>query len=275
LTPHIHLLVPEALWRDDGTVVSSGAPDDAAVTSVLHRTLRQVAADWEGLEATFADSDFEQAQQESLQRPLALADARLPRALHRRVAVANGFSLHADTAVHGHDRQGLERLCRYGARGPFAECRLRRLDDGRYQYTPKRGSPFVVTAEALVKRLVTLVPPPNVHLTSAHGVYAPNSNLRRLVTARPVEAPSPAVVESDVTQKTKLGSNRRLDWATLHRHTWGTDVFRCPCGGVRRIRGLHVGRRDAEARLAQLGLSRGPRAQPPATAPPRQVSLAV
>ncbi|MCU0698368.1 MAG: transposase [Myxococcaceae bacterium] len=32
-----------------------------------------------------------------------------------------GFSLHADTSVHGHDRQGLERLCRYGSRGPVAE----------------------------------------------------------------------------------------------------------------------------------------------------------
>jgi hypothetical protein len=32
-----------------------------------------------------------------------------------------GFSLHADTAVHGHDRQGLERLCRSGVRGAVAD----------------------------------------------------------------------------------------------------------------------------------------------------------
>jgi hypothetical protein len=31
-----------------------------------------------------------------------------------------GFSLHANTRVHEHDRQGLEQLCRYGARGPLA-----------------------------------------------------------------------------------------------------------------------------------------------------------
>ena len=42
----------------------------------------------------------------------------------QRVAIAEGFSLHADTAVHGNDREGLERLYRYGSGGPIAECRL-------------------------------------------------------------------------------------------------------------------------------------------------------
>ena len=28
--------------------------------------------------------------------------------------VSDGFSLHADVAVHENDREGLERLCRYG-----------------------------------------------------------------------------------------------------------------------------------------------------------------
>ncbi len=36
----------------------------------------------------------------------------------------------------------------------MADCRLRRLEDGRYEYTPKRGSPFTLPAAALVKRLV-------------------------------------------------------------------------------------------------------------------------
>lgn len=77
----------------------------------------------------------------------------------RRVAVAHGFSLHADTAVHGHDRQGLERLASHGARGPIAASRLRRLDDGRYEDSPTKGLAFTVTAAQLVRRLVSLVPP--------------------------------------------------------------------------------------------------------------------
>ncbi len=77
--------------------------------------------------------------------------------------------------MHGNDRQGLARLVRYGARGPVAESRLRRLADGRYEYSPKKGVSFTLTAAALVRRLVALVPPPNAHLTSFHGVFAPHA----------------------------------------------------------------------------------------------------
>ena len=56
-------------------------------------------------------------------RPAAAPEAEV-RPHHRRVAMADGISLHADTAVRVHDRQGLEQLCRYGARGPLAESRL-------------------------------------------------------------------------------------------------------------------------------------------------------
>jgi hypothetical protein len=54
---------------------------------------------------------------------------------------------------------------------------LRRLEDGRSEYSPKgkdvsgrQRSAFVLTAAAFVRRLVALVPPPNTDLTSFHGV---------------------------------------------------------------------------------------------------------
>ncbi|MCC6337978.1 MAG: transposase, partial [Myxococcales bacterium] len=72
----------------------------------------------------------------------------------------------------------------------LAESRLRKLEDGRYEYSPKKGVAFILTAEALVKRLVALSPPPNRHLTSFHGVYAPNAKLRPLVVTP--RAPPPA-----------------------------------------------------------------------------------
>ena len=46
----------------------------------------------------------------------------------------------------------------------------------------------------------------------------------------------------------------RLDWATLHTRTFGTDVLRCPCGGRRTVRSLHLTRKAAEERLAALGV---------------------
>ncbi len=189
------------------------------------------------------------------------------------MAVEAGFSLHADTAVHANDRQGLERLARYGARGPIAECRLRRLDDGRYEYATKKGTTLSLTAEALVRRLVALLPPARLHLTSFHGVYAPNAKLRPLVTTPPPSPPPlPQLAFHDFAPAPAKPKRPRLDWATLHRRTFGTDVLRCACGGRRRVHAVHTTRNAASERLAALGLA--PPARPTvfawqATAPPQ------
>lgn len=267
LTPHLHLLVPEAMWSADGEVAELPPPDDAEVTGVLHRVLRQTKKEWAEAEteAPFAEDEYEESQQRATQQRLELNDARSsPR---RRVAVAHGFSLHADTAVHGNDRQGLERLCRYGARGPIAESRLRRLDDGRYEYAPKKGTAFTLTAEALVRRLVALVPPAKLHLTSFHGCYAPHSTLRPLVTGvESITPPAPAPAAS-VNKPAK--KSPRFDWATLHQRTFGTDVLLCHCGGRRSIRAVHSTRATAEERLTALGVWLPSRVLPPATDSPQ------
>ena len=265
LTPHLHVLVPEAQWKtkpvtSTGEAVEVAPPSDDDVAAVLARVLRQARKDFGEADAAWPEDEYERGKRESLQRPLGLELP--PTARRRRVAVAHGFSLHADTAVHGNDRQGLERLCRYGARGPVAESRLRRLEDGRYEYCPKKGVAFIVTAEQLVRRLVSLVPPAKTHLTSFHGVYAPHAALRPLVTA-PGPKPAPA------SSKKRRRPSRRLDWAALHQHTFSVDVLRCPCGGRRRIIAIHSTRKAAEERLTQLGHHLPPRRLlPPATAQP-------
>ncbi len=261
--------MPEALWRDDGSVVELPPPSDDVVTQVLHRVLRQAKKDWADLDAAWAEDEYEVLQQRAIQERLGLPDPHLPLYRRRRVAVAQGFSLHADTAVHAHDRAGLERLGRYGARGPVAECRLKRLDDGRYEYTPKKGVAFSLTAQALVRRLVALIPPPRRHLTSFHGVYAPHAALRPLVTLPPPPTPAPPQLTFASFTSPEKKRKPRLDWATLHQRTFGIDVLRCPCGGRRSIRALHSTRKTAEDRLASLGISLPSRLLPPATAPPQ------
>ena len=148
----------------------------------------------------------------------------------------------------------------------MSESRLEQLDDGRYRYTPKKGVAFTVTAAALVKRLVALLPPPHRHLTSFHGVFAPNARLRPLVMTRPAPPEPPRVPPSP----SRPPSHRpRIDWATLHRRSFGTDVLRCPCGGRRAVTALHSTRKAAEARLAELGLPPRSLLLPPQTAPPQ------
>jgi hypothetical protein len=121
LTPHRHLVVAEAQWGEDGTVAPVAAPSDEDVARILARVLSQAKKDWAWLENVWPEDDFEELQARAIQERLGLAEPPQRRHHPRRVAVRMGFSLHADTAVHGNDRQGLERLCRYGARGAVAK----------------------------------------------------------------------------------------------------------------------------------------------------------
>ena len=297
LTPHLHVVVPDALWRKgDATRIGLPAPSDDEVVRILKRVLTLTAKDLADMEMSMPETEYEESQSLHSQERLPLAVA--PNFRKRRTASFNGFSLHADTAVHANDREGLKRLCRYGARGPVSDCRLTRLEDGRYQYVPKgkEGVLLVLSAEELVRRLLVLVPPPKRHLTSFHGAYAPNSSLREALIPRTVETsievegppqqgPSVEAVDTadavDVPTEETAGPSRlptppRLDWQTLHRRTFGHDVLQCPCGGRRSIRALHSTANAAQRRLKQLGLKILPSGMvlPDKTAPPRQASLA-
>ena len=109
-------------------------------------------------------------------------DGDIERRRGRQEAFLEGFSLHAGTHLHASDRAGLERLCRYGARGPLSLGRLTRCDDGKVRYTMKRvirgKQDLVMTGLELVEKLAVLVPPPRVNLVRYHGVFAPGSKLR-------------------------------------------------------------------------------------------------
>jgi len=63
-----------------------------------------------------------------------LADPPRPR---RCSAFIEGFSLHAGVHLHANDREGLEHLLAYGARGPISLERLSTLLDGRICYRLK------------------------------------------------------------------------------------------------------------------------------------------
>nr|WP_253894900.1 transposase [Corallococcus exercitus] len=77
-------------------------------------------------------------------------------------------------------RQGLERRCRYGARGALALERLSRAQDGRIAWRMKRPLPdgtthLLFTGLELLQRVASLVPAPRTNLTRFHGVFAPGA----------------------------------------------------------------------------------------------------
>lgn len=105
------------------------------------------------------------------------------------LAKCSGFSLHAGVAAKAHERAKLERLCRYIARPAVSSKRLSLTQHGKIQYalkTPYRDGTTHVIFEPLdfIARLCALVPKPRANLTRFHGVFAPNSKLRPLITSK-------------------------------------------------------------------------------------------
>jgi putative transposase len=88
--------------------------------------------------------------------------------------------LHAGIGTDGAEREKLEHLCRYVSGLAVATGRLAATAQGQVRYTlktPYRDGTTHVVFEPLdfIARLAALVPPPQVHLTPYHGVFAPHS----------------------------------------------------------------------------------------------------
>ncbi len=147
---------------------------------------------------------------------------------------ARGFSLHAATTVAAHDRDGLERLCRYAHRPPLAYGRLQRLDAERLSLALKtpcdNGTTHVVfSPRELVEKLAALVPPPRGRLTRYHGVLAPHAADRAHIVPGPDTTEGPAATS---TPAALGGQVQRLAWAHLLARVFAVDITLCPsCGG--------------------------------------------
>lgn len=207
----------------------------------------------------------------------------------RWAADVGGFDVHAGVTVRAGDREGLERLCRYGARPPFSLERLSLLPDGRVAYRlrkPRRdgATHLVLTPMQFLAKLAALVPPPRYPLTRFAGVLAPGSPWRaRVVAHRTATAPRPAEAAKPVRPRkkrreegepaaeapprgprTSLGAGvvtpcyARVDWASLLRRVYLVDVLSCPCGGRRALLADVTDAATVTAILAHLGLATEP-----------------
>jgi len=125
----------------------------------------------------------------------------------------DGFSLHAGVVVPAHDRERLEKLCRYAARPAIAESRLSRLPDGRVAYELKRrwknGTTHVVMEpQVFIERLCALVPRPRKHLVTYHGVLAPAAGLRSRIVPEPASEEDGAGEGDAVCRHTRGGAGK-------------------------------------------------------------------
>jgi hypothetical protein len=205
-----------------------------------------------------------------------LGDARDTEAIMSRgprQAHLEGFDLHANVWVSGNDRAGVERLCRYILRPPFAQERLRRRGDGRIALelkTPWHDGTRELVFEPLelLERLAAITPRPEINLLICHGLLAARARWRAHVVAygrvalEPT-AMAPTLVAGAESTKAKSGS-RAWSWAALMHRAYEIDVLTCPhCGGrLRLIATLHdpavIGKLLAHLGMARAGPSLGP-----------------
>ena len=198
-------------------------------------------------------------------RDTAAVTSRGPRQAH-----LEGFDLHANAWVSANDRAGVERLCRYVLRPPFAKERQQLRGDGRVALELKRawhdGTREVVFEPLeFLERLAAMTPRPETNLLICHGVLAPRARWRGrvVVYGRMAQEPTAALAPAPDGAREQTKPRSRT-WAALMHRAFGIDVLACPhCGGrLRLIATLHdpvvIRKILAHLALCHSGQSPGP-----------------
>ncbi len=273
LNCHAHALLPEGAFATgpDGVVSFHPLPppwdeDIARLLDQIARAIHRLVERHLSHRGDDVPDLLASEQSEAVASPPFAGRAAFPKPGHRS-AFLDGYSLHADRLVDADDRDGLERLCRYGARSPVANARLSRDQTGRVVMALKRPLrdgriELAFTPVEFLRRLATLIPPPRSHLTRYHGVFAPHHALRAAVVAS-----NSAASQEDV-DGSRAGPLRRLAWAALMKRVFAVDALVCDtCGGAMRILAILPDGDASRAILQHLDLPTEPPA-PRALAPP-------
>ena len=151
--------------------------------------------------------------------------------------------LASNGTVEAVDREGLERLCRYGLRSPLSLERLSVDPDGQVHYQLRRPwfdgrTEIVLDPLAFMRRLSALIPAPYANLVRYHGIFANRSRFRdRLPSPPAAEEEGPPLKDEKYgsTEEASVEDNdtptrrpRRTKWAHLMRRTLDIDVLTCP-----------------------------------------------
>jgi len=211
LNVHFHALALDGVYSEteDGALLfhPAGPPSDGEVARVVERVARRI----KGLLARRAEDGVFDSEPDADDLLPALYGAAVagralsgPRAGLKAVrlcgvdghgaddgeesaprccAEAEGFGLHAGTALPAYDREGVEHLLRYMCRPPVALDRLEELPDGRLLYRLKKrwrdGTDSVVFEPLeFLERLAALVPAPRFNMIRYSGVLAPAASWR-------------------------------------------------------------------------------------------------
>ena len=139
-----------------------------------------------------------------------------------------------------HERDKLERLCHYITRPAVSEKRLSLTEHGQVRYSLKNpwrdGTTHVIFEPPdLIARLAALVPKPRVNLTRFHGVFAPNSKHRALITPAG-RGKGRKTTTTNETHRTPAEQHTAMTWAQRLKRVFNIDIETCQaCGGPMKI----------------------------------------
>lgn len=261
LNVHFHMLFVDGCYelgqgKEPVGFTPAPAPSQKELSEVLAEIIKKLVRKLEkkgiltrdeeqGLQLSLDEVDgFSRLQQSSVTYRFAIGPSKGKKAMVIRtldedhfaksglVVDQAGFSLHAGVATKAHERDRLEKVCRYIARPALAEERLSLNCRGEVIYRFKKPWTDGTTAIKLtqlefLERLVALIPRPRVNLTRYHGVLAPHYKYRKLIVPKPVQL-----------ELTKEGGSKpkRMNWARLLKRVFKVDVEIClKCGGHMKI----------------------------------------
>lgn len=212
LHPHFHLVVADGIFSTQGEILQFHeaflTQDDVADTQdCIHKRVLKFF----GRRGWF--------DKESIEKMLTYENS--------------GFSLDAKVRIQSWDREGLERLIRYCARPCFASENLRWNGSWIVYRLPKpthTGQTFIqLEPLEFLERISAFIPYPRCHRRHYHGVFAPNSPLRKKVAASAQKLPDhiiPPIVQEAANKVEKVS----LNWAKLIARIYEINPLICTCG---------------------------------------------
>jgi hypothetical protein len=144
-------------------------------------------------------------------------------------------------AARADERKKLERLCHYISRPAVAEKRFSLTPGGNVRYqlkTPYRDGTTHVIFEPLdfIARLAALIPRPRANLTRFHGVFAPNSKHRALITPAKRGKGNKHQENSKTDDCTPAKRHAAMTWAQRLKRVFNIDITTCEaCGGTVKV----------------------------------------
>lgn len=180
----------------------------------------------------------------------------------------DGYTVHAERSILHNDRNALEKLISYAARGPLSDDRLRAMPDGNVEVKLKTAwsngtTHLIFSPSEFIEKLIALIPPPWFHMVRPFGLFVSNAKYRKEIL------PGEKSDADDKKPPQKKKKKCSIKWADLLKRVFHIDVTRCQkCGGLLKLTDILMPGPNLTSLLDELNLATAPPQKLPAKTAP-------